>query len=335
MSTILLSINIGTSNTSIYKCGEGMVLVEPSMIAFSGTGKNKVIKAVGIKAKKMLGRSGGTSVVSPIFEGSVIDSEMATEMLKVFLSKVSNNKLFRPKIIAVLCVPMGLSKAEKATFEKVCYNAGISEVTLIPKVVATAIGYSMDISSAHGSLIAVMGGGTSEVAVLSLNSIISGMSLGIGGSKIDVAIEKYIEEKCEMEIGAGVSEKIKQEIGSLYANDNSETEFMGTSKKSGIAEPMVVHASELFPVISYYYDLLAETISSMISACPPDIVSDITNDGVFLFGGSLLMTGSENYFKKKIGVKVLLRDDIIHADVIGGAMLLENPKQLKELLTNL
>lgn len=335
MATVLLSMNMGTSTTAIYKTGEGVVLLEPSLVAVSGTGKNKVIKAVGAGAKKMLGRSNGVTVVSPVFEGRIVDGEMAVVMLKHFISKVVPGKIFRPTIKALICTPIGLTATEKSMLEKVCYASGIGEVVLVPTIITTALGHSLDISSSRGRCVACMGGGSTNIAILSLNSILTGIDIGLGGGRIDVAIEKYIQETYHINIGAGVAENIKINIGSLYPNDTNSMEFTGIDQETKATKSQTITSAELYPIISEFYDMVAEAISSVLAQAPTDIIADINNEGIYLYGGAFTITGAENFMRNKLHCNINVDSYKFDADVLGGSMLLTDVKLLKEIQSNL
>ena len=200
-----LIIRMGSSSTTIYREGEGIVLKEASLVAVSGDGKEQVVKAVGDRAKYMQGRTtGDTHIVSPIYEGVINDTELATIMLEFFLNKIYGKSLFRPKICAILSVPIGISLSERKAFEKVCYNAKILDVELIPNVFCGALGMNLDIHTPRGVMVVNIGGTTTNVAVLGLNNILSGACICLGGKNIDVAIENEIKNKFKMKIGDAV-----------------------------------------------------------------------------------------------------------------------------------
>ncbi len=331
-----IALKLGSSHTSIYKQGDGIVLYEPSLVAYSGTGRNKVIKAVGSKAKRITGRSSDDiTTVSPIFQGTITDSELASTMLKTFVSKIFPQKIFRPKIRAVVCVPLGITLPEQKTFERVCYNAGIQEISLIPSVLCAGIGYNIPISGPSGTLVVNIGGGSTDIAVLSMSSIVAGVNVGIGGEQMDVAISQYILDKYNLIISKGIAEEIKHEVGSLYSNDTSSTEVSGVDATTKQSRNDIVYSSDIFNAVEHYYDSIAEAIKGLINTCTPDIITDINNNGMYLLGGGASITGAEQYFRKKLDLRVTLEDHTNAIDVIGAGKLLSDPKLRKQLEENL
>ena len=327
-----IAIKLGSSNTSIFKQGEGIVLFEPSLVACSGSGKDRIVKAVGSKAKRIEGRTGEqTFITSPIFEGRIADTDLAVVMLKSFLEKIFPRSLRKPRIKAVVCVPLGLNVTERKAFEKVCFLAGIQDVVLVPSIICGALGYNYPISNPNGVLLVNIGGGSTDVAAVSLNSIVSGVNVGIGGEAMDKAVEKHILALHKIYIGKGVAEKIKTEIGSLYASDTSNTEVNGVDQDTKVSKSVVVESSEIYPVLEHYYHKICEAIQSVLNSCPTNIVEDITNEGIFLFGGASLITGAEQYFRKRLNLKVIVEDQTTAIDVIGAGKLLSDARLLNEL----
>ena len=330
--TYSIAIKLGSCNTSIFKQGEGIVLFEPSLVSYTGSGKNREIKAVGNRAKRMQGRTDDqTFVMSPIFEGRITDSELACVMLKSFLNKVIKRGLVKPKIRAVVCIPMGLTLEERKTFEKVCYTVGIQDVVLVPSIICGAIGYNFPVSEPNGICLVNIGGGSTDVAVVSLNSIIEGANICIGGAVLDKAIEKHIAGKFGVQIGIGVAESLKEEIGSLYKNDMSNAEVSGVDIESKMARNVVVESQDLYDVIENYFSKIVEAVKAVLNGCPPNIVKDVDDRGVYLMGGTSLMTGVEHYMRKELCVPIKVEDYTTAIDVLGAGKLLSDAKLLKEL----
>ena len=329
--TYQIAIKLGSSNTSIFKQGEGIVLFEPSLIAYTGSGKERVIKAIGTKAKKMLGRTDDqTFVVSPIFEGKIADNDLAVVMLKSYLAKVMGGGLLRPKIKAVVCVPLGLTTNERKAFEKVCYMAGIQDVVLVPAVMCGALGYNLPISAPNGCCLVNIGGGSTDIAVASINTIIAGVNIGVGGDTISSAIERHFYNNFKLQVGKGVGEAVKIEIGSLYKNDISNTEICGMDLDSKLAKNVVVESNAVYDAIAPYYEKIIEAIKSVLNSCPPNVVDDIDKQGIYLFGGGSLITGCEQFFKKRLETNIIIEDHTTAIDVIGAGKLLSDAKMLKE-----
>ena len=328
----LIAIKLGSSNTSIYKQGEGLVLFEPSLVAYTGDDQARTVLAVGSGAKKMQGRTEESiEVVSPIKEGRIINPELATAMLKTYLSRVIPSFIFKPRIKAVVCVPLGVSSKEKKLIELVCNTAGVQDAIIIPAIMAGAAGYNLPISEPEGLCLVNIGGGSTDIAIVSVNSVISGLNIGIGGKSMDAAIEDAIKEVYNIEIGAGVAESIKEEIGSLYVRDASNTEVSGIDLVSGLAKSVVVEASVIYGAIVGLYDRIADGILAAIKECPPNIVEDVQNRGVFMMGGASLITGAEQYFRRRLNLPVIIQDQTTAVDVLGAGKLLAEPKLIKEM----
>lgn len=332
---ITLAIKMGSTSTIIYRENEGMVLREPSLVAVSGSLHTKEIKAVGAEAERMLGRtSEGTSVVAPITAGVITDDDLAVTMLKYFLHKVCPRKLIKPNIKAVICVPLGLSLQEKKTYERVCFRAGINDCILFPAILCDAIGDNVKIDTAVGKLCLAIGGGCTNVAAISMNNIISGVSVDMGGININTAIEKQLFNDYNIILGEGISERIKHDIGSLHENYLASTEVFGIDATTKQSKSITLSSKELYPIMTHYFDRIIEIVQSVIAVCPPDIISDITNDGIYVFGGLTSIPGVEKYLQKKLGLPVHITEHI-KTDIAGAAKLLENPRLLKQLLSNI
>lgn len=328
----IIAVKLGSSNTSIYKEGEGLVLFEPSMVAFTGEGRAKNVIAVGSSAKKMQGRTDDSIIVcSPIKNGKIIDPELATVMLKTFLFRTVPSSIIKPKIKAIVTIPMGLDPKERKLTELVFNTAGVQDVIIIPSIVAGAIGYNLPVSEPEGLCLVNIGGGSTDVAVVSVNSIVSGINVSIGGETLDQAIEKAVLDAYQLQIGVGVAEKIKEEIGSLYSKDSSNAEVNGIDVDSGTAKSVIVESSVVYNAIISYYDKIADAIQATIKNCPANIIEDVYNRGVFMMGGASLITGAEQYFRKRMNIPVIIQDHTTAVDVIGAGKLIANPKLLKEI----
>ena len=335
MSKQLIALKLGSTTTTIFKQGEGLVLKEPSMIAVSGYLKSREIKAIGNEAKRMQGRtSGNVSVISPINAGVITDSELATAMLKGFLKRIFPKQLFKPNIKAILCVPLGISINEKKTFEKVCYNAGIADVTLLPAVLCSPIGDNIPIHTNTGKLIVNIGGGCTNIAAIALNTIVTGVNISVGGTNINTAIEKLILEKYNLYISEGTADRIKQEVCSLLENNTASTEVQGVNASTKETETVVITSSDIYPIMVHYFSKIADAIASVIRSCPPDIASDITTHGIYLFGGHSQISGTSRFFRQKLKLAIH-KSENAKTDIFGAAKLLDNPTQYNEILKSL
>lgn len=330
--TNVIAIKLGSSNSSIFKQGEGIVLFEPSLVAYTGSGKEREIKAFGSHAKRMLGRTDEfTFVSSPIKEGRIVDTDLAVSMLKFFLSKVITRSIVKPKIKAVVCVPIGLTAKERKAYEKVCYYSGIHDYTLVPSVVCGAIGYNLPVSDPNGLCLVNIGGGSTDIAVVSGNSIISGVNINIGGLMLDKAIEKQVHEEYKLEIGGGVAEELKEEIGSLFHNDCSNAEITGVDEETRLARSVVVESKTVYTAIQPYFEKIATAIKAVLNACPPNILEDVCNTGIFIMGGTSHITGVEQFFRRVLNLPITTQDETTAIDVVGAGKLLHDAKELKKL----
>lgn len=326
----LIAIKLGSSNTAIYKDGEGLVLFEPSLVAVQGKSGAKTVVAVGQKASRMQGRTEDSTVVcSPIFEGKIREPELACVMLKSFLSRVIPNFIIKPKVKALVCVPIGLSLKDKKDFEAVCHHAGIQDVEFVPSIVTGAIGYNLLINEPVGRCLVNIGGGSTDVASVSVNSIVAGVNIGIGGNNLDRAIEQAIKDVYKLKIGEGVATKLKEEIGTLYPNDSSDSEVSGIDIESGLAKSVVVDSRVVYEAIIVYFDKIVDAIKTVIISSPTNIIEDIQNEGVYIMGGTSLITGAEQYFRKRLSLPIHIQDNTTAIDVIGAGMLLKDAKLCK------
>ncbi len=334
MATIDIAIDMGSSNTVIYKRGSGIVLREPSVVCLATGGKHAKVKEIGLKAKKMQGRTGeNTVVVYPVCEGVIKNVDLSIEMLKHFISKIlPQNTLLKPKIRAVVCVPCGLSQEELADYERVMYGAGIGRLHIIPSILAAAIGDELKTSQARGSIVVNIGGGTTEIAVISLNSIVSGCSVAVGGRLMDTALIEYTQDYFNIRISEISAERIKHEIASLYETDKSNMEFSGADVSSNRPVSDVIGAKDVRKAIVTFYDDIIYTIQAVINTCNPDIISDITESGVVVSGGGANITGLENYFRKELAMPVIVSDQAENSVILGAGKLLSDEFLLNKIL---
>ena len=333
--TQLIALKLGSTMTTIFKQGEGLVLKEPSMIAVYGSSRSREIKAVGKDAKRMQGRTSGlTKVVLPINNGTITDVELASSMLKIFLKRIFPRKFLKPHIKAILCTPLGLSVGEKKAFEKVCYNAGIADVTLIPAIICSAIGDDIPIDTSTGKLLVNIGGGTTNIAVIANSTIVSGVNISIGGSLINTAIEKLLVEKFAVNVSDGTAEKIKSEIYSLLENSTASIEVQGVNTLTKETQSITVTSQDIYPIISHYYGRIADAIQSVLSSLPPDIVADINREGIFVFGSHSNVPGLSKFLRKRLAIYANI-SETFKTDIHGAAILLDNPTTLREILRQL
>lgn len=334
MSTFYIGLKLGSNNTWIYKSGNGLVLREPTLVAVSASQKNRDFRAFGLEAKALVGRTDESiSVFSPISNGTIRYEDLTVQMLKGFLKKVFPVKTFGQKIKAILCVPLGISAAERKKYEVVCFKAGITDVYIIPDILSYAIGSEMSLQSDIAQMIVNIGGDNTNVAIVSGYSIISGYNFSIGGSIINVAIAKYVEETYSLKISPDMADHVKKEICSLFSTYSAKTKVLGINKKSKLKEEIEISSSELFPIVDYYYGKIAEAVLSIIASSSPESAADISKNGIYYFGGATAMVGFEKYMFDKTGFKVNF-SNMTQSNVLGIGELIKYPQILKKIIKN-
>ncbi len=332
MATSFIGIKFGSSTTWIYKSGNGLVLREPSLVAVTTSPRSKEVKAVGQEAKNLVGRSDAdTIILSPIQNGTIVYEDFAVTLLKSFLKKIFPIRGFGQKIKAILCVPLGISAENKKIFEITCFKAGISDVFIVPDIMAYAIGSEINLQSDTSHLLVTIGGDTTSIAVISGYSIIKGYSFSIGGSLINVAISKYIEEAHSLKITLDIADHIKKEICSLLLNYSAIIEVTGINTKTKLKGSATVSATELFPIIEYYYNKISQAVLSLISSCEQQTIMDISKEGIYYFGGATAMVGFERYMLEKTGYKVNFYH-MTNSNIIGVGELIKYPQILKRIV---
>lgn len=331
MSKINLALELGSSNTSIYMEGLGIVLREASQIAFLEKVSEKSIIEAGSKVKKMLGKtSDKTIIVSPVQEGVVVDKTAAAAMLKEFLKRVIKSK-FLMRIRAIVCVPCGLTKEQRLDYETVCLKAGISEVILVESVLAAGLGIGLSLESSKGMALIDIGGGITDIAVMSNCSIISGCSVFAGGNVMDAAIADYIQKKYGLIIGQTTAERLKIEIGSLYSNDLAEVKVSGMDQRTQNPSYAIVTAKDIKEAIEPIYLKIASSAEAIINVCPPEIAADIYKNGIFLTGGAANILGIEQFLGSRLKISVKVVTDASYATILGAGKLLGDEQLLQNI----
>ncbi len=330
-----LAIDLGTANTLIYVKGKGIVLNEPSVVAVRTDKKSKTrILAVGLEAKKMLGRTPGNIVaIRPMRDGVIADFEVTEAMLKYFIKKVHNNRsaLVRPRI--VIAVPSGITQVEKRAVRESAESAGAREVSLIEEPMAAAIGSELPITEPTCNMVVDIGGGTTEVAVISLAGIVYTRSLRVAGDKMDAAISQHIKRKYNLLIGERTAEQIKIQIGNAYPESgNIETmEVKGRDLVSGIPKILAIDSEEVRVAISEQIDAIVETVRIALEQTPPELAADIVDRGIVLTGGGALLKNLDKLLNEKSGLPIVVADDPLCTVAIGCGKALDNIDLLKEV----
>jgi rod shape-determining protein MreB and related proteins len=328
-----LAIDLGTANTLVYVKGKGIVLSEPSVVAVrkDNRGYNKVL-AVGKEAKMMLGRTPGNIVaIRPMKDGVIADFEVTEAMLRHFIRKVHNRRtLIRPRII--ICVPSGITQVEKRAVRESAESAGAREVYLIEEPMAAAIGAGLPITEPTSNMVVDIGGGTTEVAVISLAGIVFSKSVRVGGDKIDEAILQYVKRKYNLLIGERTAEVIKTTIGTAYPQDEPESiEVKGRDLVSGIPKTLTIDSEEVRLAISEQIDTIIEVVKLALEQTPPELAADIVDRGIFLTGGGALLKNLDILLREETGLPITIADDPLSAVVLGSGKTLENINLLKEV----
>ncbi len=328
-----IAIDMGSTNTTIFKQGSGIVLIEPSVVALHMTNKGNSVQEIGLEAKRMYGRTDEhTAIVSPIVEGAIKNIDMATAMLKFFLAKLSLNKAFSPRLRALLLIPCGLSDNEQRAFQKVAFGSGINKIRIIPNAIATDLGDDNFTGGAKGHISVNIGGGLTEIAVISDNVIINGYSLSIGGKAIDNAIKEHIEETYGLTISENLAEKVKNTIGSLYDNDRSQVEIVGYDSTSQENKTMCLTSSNIFIPIKEAVDKIVLTIRTLLKNCSADIKQDIKATGINLSGGVSNLTGLKDYLSKELNLPIITSEFNENTTILGGGKLLSNESALNNII---
>jgi rod shape-determining protein MreB len=330
-----IAIDLGTANTLIYMKGKGIVLNEPSVVALRSVGGRKVVHAVGIEAKQMLGRTPiHMEAVRPMRDGVIADFEVAEEMIKHFIRKVHNRQGFvNPKVI--VCVPSGATAVERRAIHDSCLAAGSRRVGLIDEPMAAAIGAGLPIHEPTGSMVVDIGGGTTEVAVLSLSGIVYSRSVRVGGDKMDEAVINHIRRNHNLLIGEATAERIKKEIGSARLPADGEglaIEVKGRDLLQGVPREVRITEREIAGALAEPVSDIVEAVKVALEATPPELAADIADKGVMLTGGGALLRGLESEIRDNTGLPVTVADDPLSCVALGCGRILEHPRWMKGVL---
>ncbi len=323
-----LSIDLGTANTLIYARGQGIVLNEPSVVAIRqerGAGGAKSIAAVGNDAKSMLGRTPGhITAIRPLKDGVIADFTVTEKMLQTFIHKAHENKFLRPSPRVLVCVPCGSTQVERRAIRESAAGAGAREVYLIEEPMAAAIGAGMPVSEASGSMVLDIGGGTTEVAVISLNGIVYSESVRIGGDRFDEAIINYIRRNYGTLIGEATAERVKHEVGSAYpGNEVKEIEVRGRNLAEGIPRSFVLNSNEILEALQEPLSGIVSAVKTALEQTPPELGADVAERGMVLTGGGALLKDLDRLLMEETGIPVIIADDPLTCVARGGGRALE------------
>ena len=323
-----LSIDLGTANTLIYARGQGIVLNEPSVVAIqqdATRGGPRTIAAVGTEAKKMLGRTpGNLSTIRPMKDGVIADFTVTEKMLQHFIRKVHARKFFNPSPRVLVCVPWGSTQVERKAIKESALGAGAREVFMIPEPMAAAIGAGMPVDEPRGSMVVDIGGGTSEVAVISLNGIVYFESVRIGGDRFDEAITNYVRRNFGVLIGEPTAERIKQEIGSAYpTSDVREIEVKGRNLSEGVPRSFILNSNEILEALQEPLSGITGAVKKALESTPPELAADIAERGIVLTGGGALLRDIDRLLMEETGLNVVVAEDPLTCVARGGGRVLE------------
>src|SRR3989304_3981210 len=326
-----MAIDLGTASTLIFVKGKGIVTNEPSVVAVKKDGKGRRVLAVGKEAKAMLGKTpGNIMAIRPLKDGVIADFEVTEEMLKYFIAKVHNRRLLvRPRII--VGVPSGITQVEKRAVRESAYSAGAAEVYLIEEPMAAAIGAGLPITEPSGNMIVDIGGGTSEIAVISLAGIVQSKSIRVGGDKLDEVIVQYIKRKYNMSIGTGVAEMIKMTLGLPMPNDKTQKlEIKGSNLITGIPTTLEIESGEIREALNEPINGPIEAVKPVLETTPPELAADLVDKGIVLAGGGALIKNLDIILREETQLPVTIAEDPLTCVVKGAGKVLDEMKPLRE-----
>ncbi|MGV6989438.1 rod shape-determining protein [Testudinibacter sp. P80/BLE/0925] len=324
-----LSIDLGTANTLIYVKGQGIVLDEPSVVAIrqDRVGSLKSIAAVGREAKMMLGRTPKSiAAIRPMKDGVIADFFVTEKMLQYFIKQVHRNNFMRPSPRVLVCVPAGATQVERRAIKESAIGAGAREVYLIEEPMAAAIGAKLPVSTATGSMVIDIGGGTTEVAVISLNGVVYSSSVRIGGDRFDEAIIAYVRRTFGSSIGEATAERIKQEIGTAFIENDDEVkeiEVHGHNLAEGAPRSFKLTSRDVLEAIQQPLSGIVTAVRTALESCPPELAADIFERGMVLTGGGALMPNIDTLLSRESGVPVIVAEDPLTCVARGGGEALD------------
>jgi rod shape-determining protein MreB len=334
-----LAIDLGTANTLIYMSGQGIVLNEPSVVAIrqnGGPNGKKVIQQVGLAAKQMLGRTpGNITAIRPMKDGVIADFTVTEQMLKHFIKKVRHSGPFSSSPRIVICVPCGSTQVERRAIRESAMGAGAKKVELIEEPMAAAIGAGLPVEEASGSMVVDIGGGTTEVGVISLGGLVYAGSVRVGGDKFDEAIINYIRRNYGMLIGETTAEMIKKEIGSAFpGSEVREKEVKGRNLSEGIPRSFTISSNEILEALTEPLNSIVSAVKSALEQTPPELAADIAEKGMVLTGGGALLRDIDRLLMEETALPVIIADDPLTCVVRGSGIALEKMDELGGIFTN-
>jgi len=334
-----LAIDLGTANTLIYVRGKGIVLDEPSVVAIrteGGPNAKRTIQAVGHAAKQMLGKTpGNITAIRPMKDGVIADFVVTEQMIKQFIKKVHDSRLFSPSPRIIICVPCGSTQVERRAIRDAALAAGASQVFLIEEPMAAAIGAGLPVSDATGSMVVDIGGGTTEVGVISLGGMVYAGSVRVGGDKFDDAIVNYIRRNYGMLIGDTTAENIKKEIGSAFpGSEVREMEVKGRNLAEGIPRSFTISSNEILEALNEPLNQIVSAVKIALEQTPPELGADIADRGMVLTGGGALLRDVDRLLMEETGLPVIVADEPLTCVARGCGMALEKMDTLASIFAS-
>ncbi len=334
-----IAIDLGTANTLIYMQGKGIVLDEPSVVAIhqqGGPSGKKTILAVGTEAKKMLGRTPGSiNAIRPMKDGVIADFTITEQMLKQFIKKVNPSRLFSSPPRIVICVPCGSTQVERRAIRESALGAGANKVALIEEPMAAAIGAGLPVEEATGSMVVDIGGGTTEVGVISLGGIVYASSVRVGGDKFDESIINYIRRNYGMLIGETTAEEIKKNIGSAFpGTEVREMEVKGRNLAEGIPRAFTISSNEILEALTEPLNQIVSAVKQALEQTPPELGADIAEKGMVLTGGGALLRDLDRLLMEETGLPVIVAEDPLTCVVRGSGKALEKLDKVGTIFAN-
>jgi rod shape-determining protein MreB len=326
-----MAVDLGTANTLVYVRGRGIVLNEPSVVALNTN--NGQIVAVGVDAKRMIGRTPGNIVaVRPLKDGVIADFDVTERMLRYFIQKVHRRThLAKPRL--VVAVPSGITGVEQSAVKEAGHQAGARRVYIIEEPMAAAIGAGLPIHEPTGNMVVDIGGGTTEVAVISLGGIVTSQSIRVGGDELDQAIITFGKKEYSLMLGERTAEEIKMALGSAFpAEDEPNAEIRGRDLVSGLPKTVVISSAEVRKAIEEPVNLIVDAVKNTLDKCPPELAGDVMDRGIALTGGGALLRGLESRIREETGMPVEVADNPLDSVVLGTGKCVEDFETLRQVL---
>ena len=322
-----LSIDLGTANTLIYVREEGIVLNEPSVVAIRTHNGQKTVTAVGSDAKRMLGRTpGNITAIRPLKDGVIADFQVTEKMLQHFINKVHEHSFFPPSPRVLVCVPCKSTQVERRAIRESVASAGARDVRLIEEPMAAAIGAGLPVEQASGSMVVDIGGGTTEIAIISLNGVVYSESVRVGGDRFDEAITAHVRRNYGSLIGEATAERIKKEIGCAYVGTSTEIreiDVRGRNLAEGVPRSFTLNSDEILESLQEPLSAIVQAVKSALEQSPPELASDIAESGLILTGGGALLRDLDKLLSEETGLPVIVADDPLSCVARGGGKAME------------